>query len=208
MRRIAPAAALALASCLILPLASRAQSSDAPDRVEEDWELVIAQPAVFAEGPQMTTTMSPVADNSVTFVAFNLNYADTPYRPGGLQVQVWAPKRIIAQSSQKIAQCNTANETISWTQSMKVSAGRIYYSITNGSSTTWSNFGQGSNLDVNYSTTLTDLTQYSPAYSAANSGAGWMPDHLSSMRLVRVRYYHGETLLSTDNSPRSVTLVP
>ena len=35
-----------------------------PDRVEEDWQVVIANPDPLAVGPQMTTSMSPSSDSA------------------------------------------------------------------------------------------------------------------------------------------------
>jgi hypothetical protein len=91
---------------------------------------------------------------------------------------------------------------------MKIASGVVSFSIDSGKSTTWGKFGQGQQLSVNgsFTTTLTSLSNYSPATSVGNSGVGWEPNRVTSMTLVRVRYYAGGKLLSTDNTSRSVSL--
>src|SRR5690348_6875547 len=110
-----PLANLLLAFFLTGSFASLAQAQVSlpllPDRVEEDWELVIATPDTVGAGPQMTTSMSPVADDTGPFVAFDLNYREYPdFVAGGMQVQVWSEKQLLATASQASAQCNTAGE--------------------------------------------------------------------------------------------------
>src|SRR5579864_5748369 len=80
-----------------------AQAPAATDRIEEDWELVIATPDLVAAGPQITTSMSPSADlTSSPFVAFDLNYREYPdFTPGGMQVQVWSAKQLVGMATQK-----------------------------------------------------------------------------------------------------------
>jgi hypothetical protein len=57
------------------------------DRVQEDWTLVVASPDLVGVGPQITTCMSPVSDNSTPFVAFDMNYREFPsFSAGGLQL--------------------------------------------------------------------------------------------------------------------------
>ncbi len=62
-----------------------------PDEVQEDWLLVVGTPDIIGIGPQITTSMSPVSDNSTPFVAFDLNYQEYPdFQVGGMQIQVWS----------------------------------------------------------------------------------------------------------------------
>jgi hypothetical protein len=183
-------------------------TSSPPNRVEEDWQIVIATPSPNEVGPQLTTTMSPVADGSTPYVAFDLNYRDTPsFQAGGLQVKVCSNGNVLTSSSQGNAVFQTTNETITWTQRMSVYQGNIVYRIVNGQSTTWGAFGSAQGLQsVGFGTSVTSLASYSPAISVANSGAGWQFNRVTSMTLLRVRYYSAGQLISTDNNARSVTL--
>ena len=188
---------------------SLGQTTGAIDQVEEDWQVVIATPNPNEVGPQFTTCMTPVADGSTPFVALDLNYRDVQsFQPGGLQVNVYSNGSATATSTQGNAVCSTSNETISWTQRMSLSSGSQFtYSIVNGQSTTWGQFGTSNGLSaVNFTATSSSFASYSPAVSVAKSGAGWQSNRVSSMTLLRVRYYSSGQLISTDNNARSVTM--
>jgi hypothetical protein len=176
-----------------------------PDAIEEDWQLVIGTPDVLGIGPQITTCMSPVSDNSSPFVALDMNYREYPsFAAGGLQVQVWDGSNVLSTATHGTSQFSTAGETITWTQAMSLSGGNLSYSISNGQSTTWGKFGQGAQLSVSFSTTLPDLSGYDPDTSAAASGASWEQNFVTSLQLVQVRYYANGQLIWTDDTPRTV----
>src|SRR4051794_19394075 len=102
----------------------------APDRIEEDWQLVIGDPDPDANGPQVSTAMQPGGDDSSPLVLFNLNYRDvSTYTPGGLQVKVVNDDHIITSTQDQSAVFQTSNETITWTQRMSVSGseGKLQY---------------------------------------------------------------------------------
>lgn len=185
--------------------------AQAIDCVEEDWELVVSQPAYSDEGPQITTVMAPTGDASSLMVAFNLNYRSQPsYSPGGLEVVAYQGTVPKSTSTQGTARMSTSNETITWTQRLSLSGGWLYYDIDRGESTTWSRFGQGAGilLSVAVPASLSSLDSYSPDESVRKSGVGWQPNRVSRMRLKAVRYYKGGQLLLTDSTPRDVKLVP
>ena len=182
-----------------------AQTAQAPDRVEEDWKLVVATPDVDGVGPQITTSMCPVANRTqAPFVAFDLNYREYPsFAAGGYQAQVWSGDQLLQNSTGgKTDQFATANETITWTQQMSLSNGQVSYAILSGSSTTWGNFGL--NVYVSFTSSLTSLSGYDPSTSAANSGASWQVNNVQELTLVAVRYYAGGVLLSTDTTSRPI----
>lgn len=182
------------------------------DRIEEDWQLVVGNPDQSQNGPQITTSMSPSGNyTSDAFVAFDLNYREYPsFQVGGMQTQVWQNKQLLASSSQGSAQFNTANETLTWTQFMSVNDGQITYGINNGQSTTFGRFGQGNGLlTVSFNgNNGGDLSGYTPASTVAHSGATFESNHVTSMSLIRVRYYSNGQLVSTDSTQRDVILPP
>jgi hypothetical protein len=72
----------------------------APDQIEAEWQIIIATPDPAGGGPQLSISMSPVADGSTPFFIFNLNYIDSPvYIPGGMQMQVWSGTQLVAATS-------------------------------------------------------------------------------------------------------------
>jgi len=176
------------------------------DRIEEDWELVIRSGDVVAAGPQITTTMcpGPVKDNPCA--NFNLNYRDgANFQAGGLQIEVFDAQALVAAATSNTESLQTDNETITWTQKMSISGGSATFRVQSGQSTTWGGFG-GDGLTVTFPTALGDMSSYSSNISVEKSGVGWQADHVSSMRLMRVRYYSGATLVSTDSTPKVVLL--
>jgi hypothetical protein len=199
-----------LSASVLVSLATVRAQAPAPivDQVQEDWKLVVATPDQAAVGPQITTCMSPVSDDSSPFVAFDMNYREFPsFTAGGLQIQVWSGQDVLTTSTLGTAQFSTSDEVVTWTQQMTLGGGKITYDIENGQSTTWGRFGQGNgNLSVTYNTTLNDLNLYSPEISASKSGVSWQSNHVTSMTLVQVRYYSGGQLVATDTTPRSITL--
>ena len=175
----------------------------APDAVEEDWVLVVGTPDPQGVGPQITTAMSPVSDNSTPFVAFDIDYVEFPsFSPGGMQLQVWSGETVLATASQGNALFNTPGETVSWTQRMSLSGGNVNYTINNGASVTWGNFGQGATLTVSYPSSLTSLSGYSPTVSATKSGVSWEENLVTSLTLKQIRYYANGQLIATDTTPR------
>jgi hypothetical protein len=180
-------------------------SADVPDQIEEDWKLVVGTPDIVGVGPQITTSMSPVGDDSTPFAAFDLNYREYPdFQAGGMQIQVWSGKDVLSTASEGSAQFSTAGETITWTQRMRAISGTITYDVVNGQSTTWGAFGGTGDLGVTFPTTLNSLAGYSPATSVSNSGASWESNYVTQLTLVRVRYYSGGRLIATDTTRRDI----
>jgi hypothetical protein len=207
LHRIALPTTLALACSIGLAQTS----SSPPDRVEEDWQVVIASPNPVEVGPQITTCMSPVSDGTAQFVAFDLNYVDyPPFSPGGLEAKVYSTSGDVQDfSTQGNQVLQTDNETITWTQRMSVDGdNNVTYTVVNGQSTTWGQFGANNGLDpLSFnSSSVTSLARYSPDRSVATSGVGWQSNRVSQMTLLRVRYYRNGNLVSTDTNSRSVTL--
>src|SRR4051812_8248620 len=209
MHRALAAFALAMLALAFLASSARAQTSTPPDQIQEDWQIVIGVPDPTGAGPQMSTGLSPVNDGSTPSFVFDLNYMDSPtFTAGGMQVQVWNGDQMLSSSTKGTAQCSTTGETITWTQTMKLSSGTISFAIDSGKSTTWGKFGQGNQLNVtsSFTTSLTSLSLYSPTTTVNNSGVGWEPNRVTSMKLLQVRYYAGGKLLSTDSTVRTISL--
>ncbi len=97
-------------------------------RVEEDWELVVAQPDTGNNGPQVTCTISPL-DMASGYAAFDINYHTQPgYAAGGLQMHIWNPNiPIVTRDFPVTGMLSTASETITWTQTMSLNAGKLTF---------------------------------------------------------------------------------
>lgn len=194
---------------MVLPffVTSTTKDGDDPpaiDRIEEDWRLIVRNADVPAAGPQITTTMSPGPAIAHPDINFNLNYRDGErVLAGGLQVAVFQNSQLLGSVESGSAVLSRDNETITWTQRMQLSDEAITYRVIAGHSTTWGDFG-GDDLGITFASGLSDLGEYSPTYSTSKSGIGWQADHVDSMTLVSVRYFAGNTLVSTDSTEKVV----
>jgi hypothetical protein len=201
---------LSVASTLGLMLGAGFQSTPQPDRIEEDWQVVIGTPDTSNDCPQLLSTMSPTGSATDPSLVFKLNYRDQPsYQSGGLSAQVWQGSQFGSKSDQGSAELGTPNETITWTQRMSLSGGSLSFKVLSGNSTTWGQFGANdTDLAVSASSSLADLSGYSPTNSVAKAGATYGANRVTSMTLLQVRYYQGSTLLSTDTTARQVNVAP
>lgn len=201
LRRHGPAAWLTLALALTL-LDSSAWADDVV-RVEEDWQLVVNQPDVNLNGPQVTCVLSPSTMDQAYF-AVDINYHTQPgYLAGGLQMHAWNPGLpIVTCDFPDQGLMQTSNETVTWTQSMALADGVLTYSVFNGQSQTWGSFG-GEQIVV--STTMGNLNSYDPQVSTTNSGVCFASNLVNTLTLVAVRYYAKDgTLLQQVTNPQVV----
>lgn len=176
------------------------------DRIEEDWELVVAEPDLSLLGPQITIVMRPTSDNPLQ-AQFKLNYRDHPtFEAGGLQIQLWQGGEVSDVTQQSDEQLHVEGETITWTQRMSLANGAVEFQILSGQSETWGDFGQEGQLGLSNGSAVGSLAGYSPNRSVEESGVSFQANLVTSLRLVQVRYYQGDTLLSTDDQARSVDL--
>jgi hypothetical protein len=158
-------------------------------RVEEDWELVVAEPDVGNNGPQVTCTISPL-DMATGYAALDINYHTQPgYVPGGLQMHIWNPNDpIVTRDFPANGMLADAGETITWTQTMTLNQGRLTFQVVNGQSQTWGKFGSAEQATTVY-TSVSDLNGYDPQVSLANSGISFASNLVSSLKLKAVRKY-------------------
>jgi hypothetical protein len=211
-RRSAYVAAFAL---MVLSLSSheaRAQYSFKAGTVEiqETWELVLGTPDVLNAGPQVFVYMGPAADDSDSYAWLCLNVRANPFAAGGIQAQAWDRfGNLLTQSTfGNTSQCCTAGEKITWTQSMKLSAGQVTYQVINATTTTWGSFSKGSGpAPITFNVSARSLSSYDPATSVKYSKVGWMPNTVQSMRLTSVKQLDASgKILQEDNSGYSVNL--
>lgn len=185
--------------------ASPLQASDII-RIEEDWELVVKEPDVDTQAPQVTCVISPTGDIDSHYAALTVNHKTLPsYDAGGIQLQVWHGGDAVASS--KYPQddlLGTAGETITWTHRMSVDNGQLVFEIVSGQSTTWGSFGGQGNLRTSVDTSLGNLNAYDWHVSGANSSVGYAGNRVTGLVLKRVRAYSAEGLVQEDNSAKTV----
>ncbi len=175
-------------------------------RIEEDWQLVVLSPDPDNFAPQITCTISPSADLNWLYGVFDLNLKNVPsYEAGGVQLQIWDHNVPIAS---RLANTGTllqiSNETVTWTQRMRLDDDGLTFSIENGQSQTWGQFGGGETITVQAPSYLKNLNGYSSALTIANSGVAYSANRVSSLVLQAVRAYSVSGLATQNTTPQVV----
>jgi hypothetical protein len=175
-------------------------------QVEEDWELIIAEPNAEDAAPQITCTISPYPHLSNLHSVVEVNHKTvTSWAPGGFHLQTWAGEyNLTRKSIENTSSLQTSGEVITWTSRMKLQNNSLSFSVLNGQSTTWGAFGGGTTLNASYGSTLANLDSYSPDFSVENSGVGFASNRVRSLTLKSVRYTLSDGTTLTDNAPRVV----
>jgi hypothetical protein len=175
-------------------------------RVEEDWELVVLNPDSSTESPQVTCILSPLGHVGGLHMAFEVNHRTQPsFSGGGTQLQVWSGGTLWNhRNGPNYGRLQHNNETVRWTQQMRLSGGSLEFEIVNGSSQSWGSFGGQGYLRATATTSLSNLNQYSPSVSTAHSGVGYASNRVDSLVLREVRRYSSAGLVEQDTTLRVV----
>jgi hypothetical protein len=201
-------AALAFAAAPMIRGVCRADTSSAATRIEEDWTLVIGTPNTVNHSPGVKMIMSTQGDLLGYSADYTINYHKegdpAAFTAGGYGIELCSPNQtdpvITAGPSKDLL--NTKGETLTWTQRLDLSNGKLTFSLWNGTSTTWGT-NSGQILSVSAACTLTDLSNYDPTFSVAQSGPIWWPNRVTSLTLTEVRYYGANgNLINTDSTDR------
>lgn len=174
-------------------------------RVEEDWVLWVYQPAGILFAPQFHTVISPVGNLDSYYFQITWNYWEMPsFAPGGFQVQHWNGDNLLGTNSVGNAELSLSAEAITWTQIIETNGNLLGFSILNGRSQTWGQFGYPETTIIQTGG-VPDLNGYSPDVSIANSWITYGANRVSVLGITKVRKYNslGE-LVVVDSTPRYV----
>lgn len=197
----------AIVACLLaLPSVTQAEETYRIVRVEEDWELVVANADPDLAAPQVTCAISPTGDIHGLYAAIELNYRSQPsFAAGGLQLQVWSGEQLLAAKSfTNNSPLATPGERIRWTQAVSVNDGNVTFEITNGSSATWGELGSDGYLKVTVESEISNLNRYHPKFSVEQSGVGYAGNRVESLTLKEVRLIMSSGTVLRDTTPRVV----
>jgi len=172
-------------------------------KIEEDWQLVISQPDPDTFAPQVTTTLSPVGNIDSTYAVFDVNLRNIPsYEAGGVQFQLSnGNSALVSQRQNTGTLLHVNDETVTWTQRLRINDGQLVWEVVNGKSQTWGDFG---GLALASATDLNNLNGYNSSVSLANSGVGFASNRVTSFKLVAVRAYSAAGLIGQDSDPKVV----
>ena len=184
-----------------LVAASRCAHGEEPviTRIEEDWVLVVRNPNLAKTAPQLLNVISPIPNLSGQYAILEVNHATQPqFSAGGLQLQAWKGETLTAfHPSICSASLRFDNETIRYTIVMDLQGGKLTVEVKDGSSDTWGTFGSKAYLKTHMASSLSDLGQYSPQFSADQSRVGYGGKRVGRFYLDRTRYF-------SDSSPTPV----
>jgi hypothetical protein len=195
---------LAVAVCLVPAGAALGQNNIV--RVEEDWSLQIGEPDPNSVGPQLITTMSPNENLNGTYFTLEINHRSAPtWTPGGISMHRWfGEARYASFDRADRTVMGTHSETVTWTQSLYVDGGQLYYKVSNGSSSTWGPFGHSNNFKLSKSWDSPHLNGYTPEISVSQSGAAYAGNRIHLLKIVRIRTTLSDGSVLTDNTERIV----
>jgi hypothetical protein len=195
-----------LLGVLAIALTAAAQEASVPyDRIEEDWEIVVAEPDPDTHAPQLINVMSPTGDLSEDYGVLELNHCTQPdYVEGGLQLQFWSDEEYQLNYTPKPSLLLAIPaETIRYTVAMAIENGHLKFRVLNGTSTSWGTFG-GDSFVVSRPARRPNLSAYSTSVSTAKSRVAFASHRVEKFSLKRVRYYHNNTLIKTDETVQQV----
>lgn len=167
-------------------------------RIEEFWELVVGDPDPDSTAPQITSSFSPIRHDDILHATFSLNHRQVgdEFGAGGLQLQLWHGEQLIGQkTAHSTAVLAKPGEVIRWTGVLSVNNGILKFSIENGTSVTWGNFG--SKLSMSLKAGLENLNGYRPNTSIDNSGTVYAANRVDSLRMTKVRAHRRSGKITT-----------
>jgi hypothetical protein len=178
-----------------------AQSTPSYDRIEEDWEIVINSPDERTVAPQLVNVISSTWHTETQHAVFEVNHATQPtFAQGGWQLQRWYGDIYrSARTSNPATVLSTPGETVTYTLSMEVTDGVLKFSLINGHSLTWSNFG-GPSESLSVASLVSNLNGYRKSLSVSNAHVGFAAHKVNRFRLKEVRYYSGGVLVQQDTT--------
>lgn len=185
-------------------LASRADAQDDPTvvRVEEDWELVVKTPDQNSAGPQVVCTISPFNHLLGIHAAVELNHQSLPdFAAGGIQLQAWNGEDSIASNKFPNASVLSHDEeTVSWTQTMRLEDDKLIFEVTDGTSQSWGDFGGQGFLKWWIASNLASLDGYSTQVSATNSGVSYGANLVQYLEIKQVRLFMSDGTIVVNNA--------
>lgn len=196
---------LVVLACAVVSMSAsglaQGQTPPGTDEVQEDWVLVIQATSPEETAPQIANVISPVGNIEAEYGVLELNHTTQPdYQNGGIQLQRWNGSFLCDyRPTTSHDRLQTANETISYTMTMKVANGNLNFGVQDGKSQTWGTFGgNGSQWRSQTESAYVDLSQYDRKVSTDHTRVCFASNLVSTFTQTQVRYYQAGQLLKTD----------
>ncbi|TWU02801.1 hypothetical protein [Stieleria varia] len=188
----APRPTVLFALLAVSLISSRTLCADEPNvfLIEEDWELVINDPAPAINSPQVAFFMYPDAGREDVYFQLQMNYAaEEGYSSGGFRVSaILGETPVDEERSRTRETLNMDGDRLRWTSAMAIFDGQLMYAVKDGQGIQWGSFGGPDYLVRMDRDGISNLNQYDPAKSIEAVDIGFGGNRVSSIRLRRVRY--------------------
>lgn len=160
-------------------------------RIEEDWELVLLEPAPEQDSPQISTWMSPTESLDHEHFSADFNHAKRPdFTSGGFQTKAMNGESMISDRlSENGDNFNRNQETIRWTQRMELKEQSLRFCVVDGTSLSWGSFGGGGCTVQLNNPPVSNLNDYSATKSASWAGVSFGANRVEKFKLKTVRFY-------------------
>lgn len=185
------------------------QLENAPSirKVEEDWEVLIADPDPTLDIPQIVTVFGPTNAFFDTHTVFELNHGTLPsFGEGGMQLQVWYGDYLVGYLRQQApTELSTPGEIIRYTTVTRVTNDYLEMAVKNGTSTTYGSFGNDGSLRARLYSYRNNLNPYEPNNSINHSRVTFGANRVTYFKRKAIRFYgnDGELFLE-ENADRFV----
>jgi hypothetical protein len=201
---------LTLAFACCLAPGAVAESDLTITAIEEDWEIEIGTPAADQISPQIFVVNTPTGNLNGAHAVFEINNLNLPdFYGGGLQFQGWVGEDPFAECHHdSFGALWHEGEVVTFTTSMRATDGIMHFQVANGNSETWGTFGEGNSLRIVAGGQAESFAEYSPEASVHFSRVGFGGNRVKRFVLKKVRYYHQQTLVATDDTERDVLNKP
>ena len=185
-------------------LATGVASAQAPTLylVEEDWEMVINQPEVAINSPQVAFFLYPDTNNEDCYFQLQMNYAaEDGYSSGGFRVGAFYREQPMDEQRSQVSETLAwDNDRLRWTSAMAIFDGKLMYALKNGYGYQWGTFGGPEYLVQMDDQDMLTLNNYTPQKSLESVDIGFGSNRVSSILLKRVR------LIYTDGSVQTIQI--
>ncbi|MCA8992192.1 MAG: hypothetical protein KDA69_11380, partial [Planctomycetaceae bacterium] len=181
-------------------------------RVEEDWEIMIAEPLPEANLPQIVTVFGPTDASFGTHTMFEINHGTLPqFTEGGMQLQVWWGDFLVGYRQQFApTELSFNSEIIRYTTVTRLHDDHLHMEVIRGQSHTFGPFGNSSGSDdggflsQRLNTFRTDLNPYDPYNSIRHSRVTYGANRVNRFVRKAIRFYSEDGLYVEDKTRRYV----
>ena len=179
------------------------QDTNSVVKIEQEWEIVLGDPDVETDSPQVVCVISPTGDVASHYAVLEINQQDLPdFSPGGIQLQTWNGEVPLAyQGAFPGEVLSNAQEVVRFTLVMSLHDHHLHFYVKNGDSATWGDFGWENGLGMSVSTSLTNLNQYSSAITSRNSGISFGSNRIQSLKIIRTKSVKANGDVTYDETP-------